>query len=69
MTDEGNRKREESLRVFSQAATIYDRVGPGIFSHFGQRLVDVGEIIAGTNVLDVAAERCVAISGGSEGRS
>jgi SAM-dependent methyltransferase len=57
MTDEGNRKREESLRVFSQAATIYDRVGPGVFSHFGQRLVDVGEIIAGTNVLDVAAGR------------
>jgi len=57
MTDEGNRKREESLRVFSQAATIYDRIGPGIFSHFGQRLVEVGEIIAGTNVLDVAAGR------------
>lgn len=31
MTDEGNRKREESLRVFSQAATIYDRIGPGLF--------------------------------------
>src|SRR6266850_850139 len=57
MTDEGNRKREESLRVFSQAATIYDRVGPGIFSHFGQRLVDVAEIAAGANVLDVAAGR------------
>jgi len=57
MTDEGNRKREESLRVFSQAATIYDRVGPGIFSYFGQRLVDVAEIPAGANVLDVAAGR------------
>ena len=57
MTDGGNRKREESLRVFSQAATIYDRVGPGIFSYFGQRLVDVAEIAAGANVLDVAAGR------------
>src|SRR6185436_4342897 len=57
MTDEGNRKRGESLRVFSQAATIYDRVGPGIFSYFGQRLVDVAEISAGANVLDVAAGR------------
>ena len=57
MTDEGKQQREESLRVFSQAATIYDRVGPGIFSHFGQRLVDVAEIAAGANVLDVAAGR------------
>jgi len=57
MTDEGNRKREESLRVFSQAATIYDRIGPGIFSYFGQRHVDVAEIAAGANVLDVAAGR------------
>src|SRR6266545_7648767 len=57
MTDEGNRKREESLRVFSQAASIYDRIGPGIFSHFGQRLVDLVEIAAGANLLDVAAGR------------
>ncbi len=57
MTDEGNRKREESLRVFSQAASTYDRIGPGIFSYFGQQLVDVAEIAAGANVLDVAAGR------------
>src|SRR5678815_1870138 len=57
MTDEGNRKREESLRVFSQAASTYDRIGPGIFSYFCQRLVDVAEIAAGANVLDVAAGR------------
>jgi len=57
MTDEGNRKREESLRVFSQAASTYDRIGPGIFSYFGQRLLDVAEIAVGANVLDVAAGR------------
>lgn len=57
MTDEGNRKREESLRVFSQAATIYDRIGPGVFSHFAQRLADCAEIVDGANVLDVAAGR------------
>ncbi len=57
MTDEGNRKREESLRVFSQAASTYDRIGPGIFSYFGQQLVDVADIAAGANVLDVAAGR------------
>lgn len=57
MTDDGNRKREESLRVFSQAASTYDRIGPGIFSYFGQRLIDVAEIAVGANVLDVAAGR------------
>ena len=57
MTDESNRKREESRRVFSEAAPIYDRIGPPIFSHFGQRLVDVSEMPLGANVLDVAAGR------------
>jgi ubiquinone/menaquinone biosynthesis C-methylase UbiE len=57
MTDEGNRKREESLRVFSQAASTYDRIGPGVFSYYGRRLVDVAEIAVGASVLDVAAGR------------
>ena len=57
MSDDGNRKREENLRVFSQAASTYDRIGPPIFSHFGQRLVDLAGIAAGANVLDVAAGR------------
>jgi ubiquinone/menaquinone biosynthesis C-methylase UbiE len=62
MIDEGNRKREESLRVFSQAASTYDRIGPGVFSYFGQRLVDVAEIAVGANVLDVAAGRGALLS-------
>ena len=53
MTD----KREESLRVFSQTATIYDRIGPPIFSYFGQRLVDLADPDSGDKVLDVAAGR------------
>jgi ubiquinone/menaquinone biosynthesis C-methylase UbiE len=57
MNEEGNRKRDGSQRVFSEAAPIYDRIGPPIFSHFGQRLVDVSEISLGANVLDVAAGR------------
>ena len=57
MADDGDRKREESRRVFSEAASTYDRIGPQIFSHFGQRLVDFAEIAAGANVLDVAAGR------------
>ena len=36
MTDERIGKREESLRIFSQTAKIYDRIGPQIFSYFGQ---------------------------------
>ena len=48
MADKTITKREESLRVFNQAASMYDRIGPGMFSYFGQRLVDAAEI----------AERC-----------
>lgn len=57
MTDKGIEKREESLRVFSQAATIYDRIGPQIFSYFGQRMVDLADLDSGDKVLDVAAGR------------
>ncbi len=59
MADKTIEKREESLRVFNQAAPMYDRIGPGIFSYFGQRLIDVAEIPNGANVLDVAAGRGV----------
>ena len=57
MTDKSIDKREESLRVFSQTATIYDRIGPQIFSYFGQRLVDLADPHSGDRVLDVAAGR------------
>ncbi len=57
MADAGNGRREESLRVFNQAASTYDQVGPGSFSYFGQRLVDLAEISSGAKVLDVAAGR------------
>jgi O-methyltransferase / aklanonic acid methyltransferase len=57
MTDKSIDKREESLRVFSQTATIYDRIGPQIFSYFGQRLVDLADLDSGDKVLDVAAGR------------
>jgi ubiquinone/menaquinone biosynthesis C-methylase UbiE len=57
MADKTISKREESLRVFNQAASMYDRIGPGRFSYFGQRLVDAAEIPNGANVLDVAAGR------------
>ena len=57
MTDKGIDKREESLRVFSQTATIYDRIGPQIFAYFGQCLVELAGLDSGDTVLDVAAGR------------
>ena len=57
MADKTVDKREESLRVFNQAATIYDRVGPPIFSYFGQYLVDLSGLDVGDEVLDVATGR------------
>jgi ubiquinone/menaquinone biosynthesis C-methylase UbiE len=57
MADRTIEKREESLRVFNQAASTYDRTGPRIFSYFGQRLIDVADIPLGAKVLDVAAGR------------
>src|SRR5689334_8191005 len=57
MADQSIDKREESLRVFSQSAKIYDRIGPQIFSYFGKRLVDLAGLRSGDRVLDVAAGR------------
>ena len=57
MTDKSIDKREESLRVFSQTATIYDRIGPQIFGYFGQCLVELAGLNSGDAVLDVAAGR------------
>ena len=57
MGDKTVDKKEESLRIFNQAATIYDRVGPPIFAHFGQSLVDLADLRSGDQVLDVAAGR------------
>ena len=57
MADKSIDKREESLRVFSQSAKIYDRIGPQRFSYFGQCLVDLANLDAGNKVLDVAAGR------------
>jgi ubiquinone/menaquinone biosynthesis C-methylase UbiE len=57
MAEKSISKREESLRVFSQSAKIYDRIGPQIFSYFGQCLVDLADLDSGDKVLDVGAGR------------
>ena len=43
--------------VFSRAAGTYDRVGPQVFAHFGERLVERSQLAPGGAVLDVAAGR------------
>ena len=45
------------IGVFNRAASTYDRIGPRVFSHFGQRLVDVAYLAPGAHVLDVATGR------------
>jgi ubiquinone/menaquinone biosynthesis C-methylase UbiE len=47
--------------VFSRAAPTYDRVGPPVFAHFGQRLVDQADLASGAAVLDVAVGRGAAL--------
>jgi O-methyltransferase/aklanonic acid methyltransferase len=43
--------------VFSRAAATYDRIGPQVFAHFGQRLVERAQLARGAAVLDIAAGR------------
>src|SRR5687767_7659774 len=57
MADEISREKEKVIGVFDRAASIYDRVGPRVFSHFGRRLVEMAALAPGMRVLDVAAGR------------
>jgi ubiquinone/menaquinone biosynthesis C-methylase UbiE len=43
--------------VFDRAAPTYDRVGPRVFSHFGNRLVELSGLSSGASVLDVGCGR------------
>jgi len=43
--------------VFGRAASTYDRIGPQVFAHFGQRLVERAQLAPGAAVLDVVAGR------------
>ena len=45
----------ESENPWDRAATSYGQVGPPLFAHFGQRLVDLADILPDMSVLDVAA--------------
>ena len=57
MSDPAQKEKERVIGIFDRAAATYDRVGPRVFSHFGQRLVDVAPLAPGLHVLDIAAGR------------
>ncbi len=57
MTDEARNEQQRIIGVFDRAASTYDRTGPRVFSHFGQRLVDLAHLAPGSRVLDVAVGR------------
>jgi ubiquinone/menaquinone biosynthesis C-methylase UbiE len=57
MTPEQHDWEPGIVGVFSRAAAIYDRVGPQVFAHFGQRLVEGTQLGPGAVVLDVATGR------------
>ncbi len=47
--------------VFSRTAEVFDRVGPRFFAQSGRRLVELAELRAGSQVLDVACGRGAAL--------
>lgn len=57
MTDRAHPQQEGVAGVFSRAAGTYDRVGPRVFTHFGEWLVKRACLNPGDDVLDVAAGR------------
>ena len=46
-----------STDFFDMVAHIYDSIGPGFFSYFGKRLVDLADVKKGSTILDVATGR------------
>jgi len=54
--DEG-KGRDGIVGMFDRTAATYDRIGPRMFSLFGERLVDLARLAPGDQVLDVAAGR------------
>lgn len=57
MTEHPDAQKAYFAGVFSRSAASYDRVGPGLFAHFGRRLVASAGIMPGMRVLDVACGR------------
>lgn len=55
------KKKQRVAGAFDRAAASYDEIGPRFFTHFGRRLVELAEIPAGAQVLDVACGRGAAL--------
>jgi len=56
MPDAAAQRKAENKRVFNLAAPTFGS-GLGIFTHFGQRLVELAGVKAGTRVLDIGSGR------------
>lgn len=57
MSEKERKMKEDVAGLFNRVASTYDRIGPRFFTHFGRRLVELAQIPAGADVLDVAAGR------------
>jgi ubiquinone/menaquinone biosynthesis C-methylase UbiE len=55
--DDAAAHKARTQALFNGLARGYDEAGPGIFAHFGRRLVDLLEVEPGQRVLDVATGR------------
>lgn len=57
MNDKERRVKDDVAGLFDRAAPTYGRIGPRFFTHFGRRLVELAQIPAESDVLDVATGR------------
>lgn len=48
-------------QIFNDAAASYDRVGPSIFTQFGERLVEHMHLAPGMRLLDIATGKGAAL--------
>jgi ubiquinone/menaquinone biosynthesis C-methylase UbiE len=55
--DAASIQKDETRAVFDHIASTYDGGGPGVFAHFGRRLVEIAGVRPGERVLDVATGR------------
>ena len=56
MSDDHSERKTQTKTLFNTVSPDYDS-GPGCFTYFGRRLVEVADINAGAHVLDIASGR------------
>lgn len=54
---DASEQKQTLAGVFHRASATYDRVGPGVFAHFGRNLVGHAGLTLNSKVLDVACGR------------